>query len=382
MEETATGSPKIAHSLLLAIPILILGIFAGMQAFSKTDMPMNIATILTIIYFIVMFVLVVHTKKTDTYRAILFISIALAFPMAFILRLYEARGHFMVLTFEDMLLNQAEFCPIGITQNILPMIFKNEVFFPIEAMQVIFTLLVALGIGLVVGRGYCGWGCLWGGWEEAFSRIRKKAIIKKINTNLRWLPYAVLIATAVLSVTLFTSIYCFWLCPFKTVSELVEISTPLIVVQTIIFLVLFAALVVILPLFTKKRTQCTFLCPFGAFMSFFHKINPFEIRTNREKCSDCERCIRVCPVMAITPETLCTGKTNISCLRCAKCIDACPKGAISFHIRGTKLFVHSELKRRIFLYPAFFVALFVGAGAIQGFLYRILTFITSGSFIH
>jgi len=65
MEKTATGSPKIAHSLLLAIPILLLGIFASLQAFSETDMPMNIATILTIIYFTVMFVLVVLTKKTD-----------------------------------------------------------------------------------------------------------------------------------------------------------------------------------------------------------------------------------------------------------------------------------------------------------------------------
>jgi ferredoxin-type protein NapH len=38
-------------------------------------------------------------------------------------------------------------------------------------------------------------------------------------------------------------------------------------IQNGIFVVLFAALVVVLPLLTKKRTQCSFFCPFGAFQS-------------------------------------------------------------------------------------------------------------------
>jgi len=139
--------------------------------------------------------------------------------------------------------------------------------------------------------------------------------------------------------------------------------------------------VVILPILTKKRTQCSFLCPFGALLSFFHKINPFEIRIDKSKCSECKKCIQVCPVFAITDESLEKGKTNISCIRCAKCIDNCSKQAIFFHIKSTELFIRPELKRMLFLYPAFFLTMFIGAGAIHGFIYRIIMFITTGSFV-
>jgi len=376
-----TNSPTIGRSFLQLIPMIILIAFAGMQAVSATDMQMNIATAIAVIYTLVMFFLIIHTKKTDTYRTILFISMAWTFPLGFIATALEERGHFMILTAEDMLVQHAKFCTIGVTQNILPLVFRNEAFFPIEASQVVFQLIMVIGFGLILGRGWCAWGCFWGGWEEGFALVRKKAAIKTINPKFRFLPFAVLASTAFLSASMFTSFYCFWLCPFKAVSEFVEIRTRLIVVQTVIFLIIFFALVIVLPILTRKRTQCTFFCPFGAFMSFFHKINPFEIRIDLTKCNTCQKCIRVCPVLAITPETLEKGKTTISCTRCARCIDQCPKGAMAYHIRGTKLFVNSELKRLLFLYPAFFMFAFVGVSAIQQCLYRIAIFLSTGSFI-
>ena len=146
------ASKKLHISILLCIPILLLCVFLGMQYASKDDINWNIAVMLTLVFFITLFFLITHTKKTDKYRAILFITLALAFPLGFILRLYEIRGHYMLLTFEDMLTNNAEFCILGTTQNILPVLAKREVFFPIDPGQVFGSIIGIFAIGLTVGR--------------------------------------------------------------------------------------------------------------------------------------------------------------------------------------------------------------------------------------
>lgn len=67
------------------------------------------------------------------------------------------------------------------------------------------------------------------------------------------------LAMVLLSLALFEAACRMWLCPFTAVSEY----------QT--FVVLLAGLIVVLPLLTKKRTQCAFFCPFGVFQSIFRK---------------------------------------------------------------------------------------------------------------
>jgi len=64
------------------------------------------------------------------------------------------RGHYMVLTFEDMLTNNAEFCILGAIQNILPVLLKREVFFPIDAGNVFASIIGIFAIGLTLGRAF------------------------------------------------------------------------------------------------------------------------------------------------------------------------------------------------------------------------------------
>ena len=90
-----------------------------------------------------------------------------------------------------------------------------------------------------------------------------------------------------LSLALFEPVYCMWLCPFKAVSEYVAARNTVGLIQNAIFIVLFGALVIVLPFLTKKRTQCSFLCPFGAFQSLFNKFNVFDVRIDKEKCHTC-----------------------------------------------------------------------------------------------
>ncbi len=174
-----------------------------------------------------------------------------------------------------------------------------------------------------------------------------------------------------------------WLCPFKAVTEYEKISTFLVMIQTVIFVLLFLGLVIVLPILTKKRTQCSLLCPFGAMQSLMNKINAFEVRINKDKCSHCKVCIGVCPTFSIDEDGLKTGKANLTCTRCGKCISHCPKGAISLEIKGTTTSCQQERRvRLLFLYPAFMLLFIMGSGMIQNAIYRILLLLTTGKLIH
>ena len=126
-----------------------------------------------------------------------------------------------------------------------------------------------------------------------------------------------------------------WLCPFKAVTEFPAVRNVETAIQMGIFVALFVGLVVVLPYLTKKRTQCGFFCPFGAFQSLFNKINLFEIRFDREKCVDCTLCQTSCPTVALSKESIREGKTLLNCMKCGACVDACKKDAAVWHLKGT-----------------------------------------------
>ena len=79
----------------------------------------------------------------------------------------------------------------------------------------------------------------------------------------------------------------------------------------IAFIGIFLALVVVLPLLTKKRTQCSILCPFGAMQSLLDRISPFRVAINTKACVSCGACDRACPMLAMNPATRAKGRRRI-----------------------------------------------------------------------
>ena len=105
-----------------------------------------------------------------------------------------------------------------------------------------------LGTSLALGRGWCSWGCFYGGLDEGFSRVLKKPVIKKIDRKWIYLPFAVLLVIVLTSALTLSPTYCEWLCPFKAVTEFAEVTSLTAVVQTVIFVSLFIGLVIVLPI--------------------------------------------------------------------------------------------------------------------------------------
>jgi ferredoxin-type protein NapH len=387
-DSLTAAEPDLSNSrgkaLLISLPMLLLSflMLSGEGGVSK-DPLRSFPFFITLALVNVLFFLMIRTGKTDRYRAVFFITMAVLFVISFIANLLEARGS-MALTAGEMIKGRTPFCHIAITTNIIPAVFSQTILFPgsiLGTYSIASMIVIWLGATIALGRGFCSWGCFFGGLEDGFSRVRRKPRIRKIADRWTYLPYAVLAIAAVLSAALLTPFYCEWLCPFKTVTEFFEVNSFERMMQFIIFVGLFLALVVILPLLIKRRTQCGLFCPMGALQSFSNKINLFEIRISRDQCEDCSKCVRECPTFSLNTESVAQGRARITCVKCGRCVDECPTGAVTYHIKGTPLHSNPKRARLLFLYPAFLFLIVFGGGMIQDGLFRILLLAMTGRMI-
>jgi polyferredoxin len=222
-------------------------------------------------------------------------------------------------------------------------------------------------------------GCFYGGWDDGASRIAKKPFIKKVNSVFRWTSFAVLMVVALWSAVTLSPQYCWWLCPFKAVTEYEKISSATVVLKTIVFASIFAGLVLIIPMLTKKRMFCATFCPMGAFLSLTNKINIFDVRIDNEKCNQCKICVKTCPTLSLSMADNSKGISSITCMKCGKCMDACKKQAIHYHVKGTPVGRKLGLSRNLFLYPAFLILVVISGSTIKQGIVLIINLVTTGN---
>jgi len=370
-------------TVLLCLPMMFLTFMMLTQGSIPTDGERLFALIATFLFFNILFFLMVRTGKTDRFRSILFITLAVCFVFSFISNLIAVRGS-MALSRATMIEGGAPFCHLVIPMTIIPAALTKTIIFPGKILgrySIAGMFVLWIGVSLALGRGLCSWFCFFGGLEDGFSRILKKPIIKNINKKWTYLPYAVLLGIVLMSALTLSPTYCKWLCPFKTVTEYVEITSVKVLIQTIIFVSLFIGLVVVLPILTKRRTQCGLFCPLGALQSVTNKTNVFEIRLDQDKCVQCNKCIKACPTFSIDEESLGRGRVKTSCTKCGKCVDACPQQALFYHVKGTSLVSKLDRYRLLFLYPAFLVLAIISSRFVQDAIVKTINLITTGTTI-
>lgn len=280
-----------------------------------------------------------HRKKGSgvIYRRIFQTVFAVGFCAAFISDLYAERGS-MAITSQAMSNAELPFCHIAIPQALLPLLVTKNIIFPARISghyaAVASMILIWLVCTLILGRGWCSWVCFYGGWEEGFSHLAKKPRIKLLpkNKEIRELHFGFFFFIVLASLCQMACAYCEWFCPFKLVTEYSPVNSIPSLIATIIFVGLFVGLVIVLPILTKKRTQCSALCPFGAFASLTDRFSAFRMKIDTEKCVGCMKCATVCPFSAIDIKTIQEkkGRPEITCAKCGECVAVCPQGAISY----------------------------------------------------
>lgn len=359
---------KIYKAALASIPMLFISalfLFHGkLNGIEKIASNIIVYVVMNAFFFMMML-----TGKTYKYRMIIFIAAALLFPIGFIYHNIIERGS-MLVSLSAIYECKVPFCHIVTSMLVIPVAIAKTIPFPgtlTGSYASIASMLILLfSAVIVIGRGWCAWGCFYGGWDECVSKFRKKSVYSLNNRFWKLLPYAVLVFVALMASYTLTPVYCAWLCPFKPVTEFRPISTIEDAIGFTVFFSMFLIFLIILPLLTKKRAQCTCFCPLGpTILAFFNRFNIFAIRIDKTKCINCGKCIKICPLNAIDENSLSEGKTLSQCAKCARCIDECPKKAIMYYIRGTKLGVHPNAARLIYLYSAWILMVAVLGGIIS-----------------
>jgi ferredoxin-type protein NapH len=365
-----TVQPKVfrsvGKSLLLTLPIALWSLLMFSRAFLQPRKDLRIGSVVVMLFMTTLFFLMMRTGTTFRWRRYFFVALGLLFPVGFIADLIAVRGS-MSIPIERMISGDTPFCYMVIPMLVIPAALTRTLIFPGSILPTAsnpHSIAVMIGLWLamtlVLGKAWCSFGCFFGGIEEGFAAIAKRARIRRIDPRFRLVPWAILLAIILLSAALFEPVYCTWLCPFKAVTEYPAVRDVRTTIQMGIFVALFIALVIVLPLLTKKRTQCAFFCPFGAFQSLFNKINIFEVRIDRGKCVDCAACRNACSTMAISKESIKEGKTLLTCIKCGACVDACKKNAAIWHVKGTPITMSPEGARLLFLYGAWAMATMFG----------------------
>jgi polyferredoxin len=368
----------ILRSLLLTLPIFIWSLLMmGFRPGASFDPISIIAAILTTLFMTVLFFMMMRTHRTYRWRRIFFVSLGILFPIGFIHNLVLVRGT-MGIPIEEMIAGRTPFCFMPIPLLILPAAFTRTLVFPGSGNSIAAMVGIWMALTLVLGKGWCSYACFFGGIEEGVSAIPTRAKIRKLDPRLRLVPWAVLLAMVLLSLALFEPAYCMWLCPFKAVSEYVAARNTIGLIQNVIFILLFAGLVIVLPFLTKKRTQCSWFCPFGAFQSIFNKISIFEMKIDKDRCKPCLLCQKACPNLSLSKESVARGETLLSCMKCGACVDVCPRQAAVWHIKGTQINWKPERARLMFLYGAWAMAAMFGGSIIAQGLAAILHLVLRG----
>lgn len=189
--------------------------------------------------------------------------------------------------------------------------------------------------GLLFGRMICGWGCPMGLLQDLLDKVPfPKMQRNKITAYLSYIKYIIL-AVFVLLLPFYTGLagrqginaFCAWLCPGNFFEAALLPNLLRLDAENLIIAANNQKFFWLLGLLTASmfiyRPFCRFICPLGAFYSFFNKVAFFGIAVDKDKCINCQACMRVCRM-----DTKCVGDKE--CISCGMCKGACPVQVIDF----------------------------------------------------
>jgi ferredoxin len=200
------------------------------------------------------------------------------------------------------------------------------------------TISVIILTGALLGRWVCAWVCPFGFLSDIFNRFSKH---KKLPKKLGYAKYVILALFILSSVFILTSskmkflpfctIFCaggflYGLLPYYVTTGFSGIKRGVPFFHILVIFHIFWAIGYLVACYKYSgRFFCKYICPMGATLGLFNKIAFVSVSHDKNKCSSCGACSKVCQMEA----DLCRGSfiDRTNCISCARCIKVCPSGA-------------------------------------------------------
>jgi ferredoxin-type protein NapH len=184
---------------------------------------------------------------------------------------------------------------------------------------------------LVLGRAFCGWVCPAGGMQELCFKICDK---KARGGRWDWIKYFIWVPWISIIVIMFIRASGpAKVDPFYQTYYGISVSDiPSLMIMAFVLLA-----IAIIALAAGKRGFCHYACWMAPFMILGRKARnlfgwpSLQLKSDEEKCTDCKKCIKVCPMSLDVNGMVKTGSMeNTECILCGMCVDNCPKKVISY----------------------------------------------------
>ena len=176
-----------------------------------------------------------------------------------------------------------------------------------------------------VARFWCGWGCPFGTMQELVMWIRRRGDVVSLPP-VGWTSLVVLAGAVIVAWVAADTLFC-KVCPAGSLFAAIphRFASPEFSFGTFFYVHLATLAIALVAFYLIGRVWCRYFCPLGGTLGVFNRVSFLKIKVDRNKCTDCKKCLEVCPTRIQAPEDI---ENSNSCIRCGKCIEACPEKAI------------------------------------------------------
>jgi len=188
------------------------------------------------------------------------------------------------------------------------------------------ALIILLFYAVLGGRIFCGWVCPMNMVTDLANKIRTFFRLENtwkswdIKREVRyWVIALSVVLSAILGVTAFE-----WISPIGAMHRGI--------IYGIGFGWAFVLIVFLFDLIAVKNGFCGHICPLGAFYSLTGRYGFLRIGYDRDKCTDCMKCIDICPekqVLHMVGEQSGPVRSG-ECINCGRCVEVCDDDALKF----------------------------------------------------